>query len=267
MKSDDHKDSPQVDVSLVLACYNAANYLEESFIQIVEVLSHTKFSYEIIMVDDKSKDRTAAIIKKLQKNYLNVKTIFHRHNAGRGKTVYDGFRLSKGRIIGFIDVDLDNPARYIFPLVLTLEQGYADVCTAKRIYLLKKNPYLVLRWILSRGYSTLVKWLLGIKIQDTETGCKFFLRKKIMPILKTVKTRGWFWDTEVMTRCYFKRMRIFEMPTLFIRTSKMSTVEIVPDIWKYIINLINFRKEVAYLKEEYDYHIHRSHREGIVLNQ
>ncbi len=237
------------EISCVLACYNAQSFLEESFLQVKNVLDNTVFAYEIIMVDDGSSDQTAAVIKKIQAQNANVRTVFHRKNYGRGKTVCDGFRVSKGQIIGFIDVDLDNPARYIFPLILNVFYGKADVCTAKRIYLLKFDFYLLLRWILSRGYSILVRFLLGVSLEDTETGCKFFSRDKIMPILRDVKSRGWFWDTEVMVRSYFARLKILEMPTIFIRNSHISTVDIVPDIFKYLVNLLRFQKEIKRLKK------------------
>lgn len=255
------------DISVIIACYNSGDCLEQSFYEIKEVLDSTRYAYEIIMVDDKSRDHTVEVIKKLKKENPDIRTVFHKTNCGRGKTVYDGFRKSKGRIIGFIDIDLDNPARYIYPLVLSIDKGRADVCTAKRVYMMKAKFYLISRWIASRGYSFLVRRILQVKLQDTETGCKFFLREKVMPVLREVKHRGWFWDTEIMVRCYFRRLRILEMPTLFVRDSYESTVQLVPDTVKYFFNLLAFRKQVKNLKKQYDYKSCQLSKKGIVLNQ
>jgi glycosyltransferase AglD len=245
-----NNDRNVLDLSIVVACYNAASCLERNFYAIKEVLDNTCYKYEMILIDDKSKDATAMIIRNLKKENPGIELIFHKKNCGRGKTVYDGFRRSKGRIIGFIDIDLDNPARYIYPLVLQIDKNRADVCTAKRVYMLKPDFYLIARWIASRSYSFLVRRLLKVKLQDTETGCKFFLREKIMPVLKEVKSRGWFWDTEIMVRSYLRPLRILEIPTLFVRDSYQSTVKLAPDAVRYFLNLWSFRKRMKLLREK-----------------
>jgi hypothetical protein len=86
---------------------------------------------------------------------------------GRGGTVSDGIRVACGRFVGFIDVDLEVHARYILPCLIALEQGY-DVATALRIYKLHLRS--LHRHIMSRGYHALLRWRLGLPLEDTETG-------------------------------------------------------------------------------------------------
>ena len=85
------------DLSLILACYNEALILENSVQEIVEILDHTVFTYEIIFVDDCSVDETRALIKKTAARYPHVpiRHLFHTRNVGRGGTVADGFRLAR----------------------------------------------------------------------------------------------------------------------------------------------------------------------------
>jgi len=82
----------QVDVSIVLACYNAASFVEENVKQIHSVMEATIYNYELIFVDDKSTDKTVKLVRAFIKDRPNCKLFVHRKNHGRGKTVYDGFR-------------------------------------------------------------------------------------------------------------------------------------------------------------------------------
>lgn len=91
----------------------------------------------------------------------------------------------------------------------------------------------------------MVRRILGIQLNDTETGYKFFDRRKILPVLKKTRNPGWFWDTEIMTIAYYQGLKIEEIPVLFIRRfDKQSMVNIIPDTLDYFVNLCRFRKRV-----------------------
>src|SRR5262249_32833021 len=126
------------DVSLILACFNEAGHLEESVREIVGVLDSTRWRYEIIFVDDASSDETCSIIDRIMTNYRSpdMTKLVHAKNAGRGKTVCDGFRQAKGDIVGYIDVDLEVHARYIPSCVQAIEEG-VDAAYAQRTYKLQ----------------------------------------------------------------------------------------------------------------------------------
>lgn len=237
------------EISIVIACYNAEKFLEDSVSQIRAVMDATVFTYELIFVDDKSSDNTVSIVERLIEGKPNCVFLKHRSNHGRGKTVHDGIKRARGRIAGFIDIDLDNPARYIFSMILGIRNGHADVCTAYRVYQPKWGLYFIVRMILSRGYAWLSSRLLGTGLKDTETGCKFFLRDKILPVLEQVENRGWFWDTEIMTRAYYAGLTILEIPTLFMRNTQVTTVRLIPETFRYLVTLFRFLPEKNRLKK------------------
>ncbi len=234
------KSSCSLDVSIVLACYNASSYIVENVEKIVRVLNATRFRYELIFVDDKSSDNTAAMVEALIQKHQNGILLRHTHNKGRGAAVSQGFRQSQGEIVGFIDLDLDNPARYIFSMILAIKYGGADVATARRIYLWSFNLYLIIRFIASRAYAHLASFVLEHPFKDTETGCKFFKREKLISILDKTKSQDWFWDTEIMVRAYYKDYRVVEIPTLFVRDNIYSTVCIIPDALRYLHSIVRF---------------------------
>jgi dolichyl-phosphate beta-glucosyltransferase len=229
------------ELSVVLACYNEAEILEESFREIRDTLEETKRPYEILFVDDVSRDQTRDLIAKIvrENQGLDLKVIFHEKNSGRGQTVTDGFRAARGRIAGYLDVDLEVHCRYIPSLVRAIDRG-ADIATVRRIY-----AFQILsldRYVMSRGYSFLVRTLLDVPVRDTETGFKFFRREAALPVMDEIRDPGWFWDTEFMVRARRRGLRIEEIPGAYIRRhDKTSTVRGLRDSVRYFAKLLAFR--------------------------
>lgn len=229
------------DVSIVIACYNEIPHLEQSVDEIRAVMDQTRYTYELIFVDDDSRDNTQDIIRKLERIHPDVKTLFHAENRGRGGTVADGIQLAEGRYVGYLDIDLEVHARYIPSLIFALQQGN-EVATASRV---EKLQWLKLhRYVSTRGYRWLSQKVLRHGLKDTETGFKFFDRTRILPILAQVGDQGWFWDTEIMVRARRKGLKIVEIPCLFAhRADKKSTVNLFRDSCDYLAKLYRFKRQ------------------------
>ena len=231
-------------LSVVLACYNEAEILEASFAEIRDTLEEMKRPYEVLFVDDVSRDQTRALIAKIveENPRLDLRVLLHEQNRGRGQTVTDGFRAARGEITGYLDVDLEVHSRYIPSLVRAIERG-ADVATVRRIYAFQL--FSLDRYLMSRGYSFLVRRLLGVPFRDTETGFKFFRRQALLPVLDEIHDPGWFWDTEFMVRAGRRGLRIEEVPGAYLRRSdKTSTVRGLRDSVLYFGRLLAFRRRL-----------------------
>jgi hypothetical protein len=232
-------------VSIVLACYNEEAVLADSFREIREALEELGRPYEIVFVDDVSRDRTRDLIRSICEAHpdTRLRVVLHDVNKGRGATVTDGFRAAEGEIAGYLDVDLEVHPRYIPSLVRAVERG-ADVATVRRIYAFQARS--LDRYAMSRGYSYLVRRLLRSSLRDTETGFKFFRRAALLPLLDVIRDPGWFWDTEVMIRAERRGLRIEEVPGAYIRRyDKVSTVHGVRDSARYFRRLLAFRRELG----------------------
>jgi glycosyltransferase involved in cell wall biosynthesis len=229
------------ELSVVLACYNEAEILETSFAEIRDTLEEMKRPYEILFIDDVSRDSTRDLIARIVRDNpaLDLKVILHETNRGRGQTVTDGFRAARGAIAGYLDVDLEVHSRYIPSLVRAIEKG-ADVATVRRIYAFQ--IFSLDRYAMSRGYSFLVRRMLGVPIRATETGFKFFRREALLPVLDEIADPGWFWDTEFMVRAFRRGLRIEEIPGAYLRRyDKTSTVRGLRDSLRYFGKLVAFR--------------------------
>ena len=230
-----------MDLSLVIACYNDGAQLEESLHEIEQVLAQTRYSYEFILIDDCSPDGSGQAVEQASAKRPHARYVLHEKNVGRGGTVAEGMKMAQGTYVGFLDIDLEIHCRYIPAMLLALENGY-DGATAFRVYKIHWNLDTFLRHILSMGYRSLVHSLLKLPYRDTETGCKFFRREKIVTILDETRSPGWFWDTEIMACCWRHGLRIREIPVLFIRRwDKASTVKPLRDSLIYLRELFRFR--------------------------
>lgn len=229
-----------VKFSLILPCYNEGIILEDNVKRIIDVLKLLRLPYELLLIDDKSVDTTKKHILNLCKKYSQCRALYHDSNQGRGKTVADGIRNSRGRIIGYMDVDCEVSPVYIPEIVEMLMQGKYDVVIGNRVYRSTWTSFI--REILSRGYRTLVSMVLETHTVDTESGYKFFTRSAILPIVDLTKDTHWFWDTEIVIWAFRKKLRVLEYPVLYLRREdKKSTVRVIPDTIEYVRQIVRFK--------------------------
>jgi len=232
-----------IDVSVVIACYNEERILAASVEELLAVLRATRLSFELIFVDDASQDQTLRAIEACVARHPDVpmRVIRHAANTGRGRTVADGFRAARGRIVGYLDIDLEVHARYVPSMVDAIDREGYDAATAWRIY--KLRWFVLLRAVCGAAYRGLVRAVLRLPCKDTEAGFKFFRREALLPLLEQVRDPGWFWDTELMARSCMHGLRMKEVPCLFIRRAdKRSTVRVVRDSARYLAALWRFRR-------------------------
>lgn len=240
-------DSPPLDLSLVIACYNEQGHLEESVREILSILEATSYRWELIFIDDCSQDGTSALIEQITAGDERMSFVQHEKNVGRGGTVTEGFRLARGRVVGFIDIDLEVHARYMLEMIRAIDGG-VDCATAYRLYKVRLHPGPLIRHVLSKGYRMLFRALLKVPLRDTETGFKFFRREAVLPVLDQCEHNGWFWDTEIMVLSHLHGLKIVELPCLFIqRRDKASTVRIFRDTRDYLQALFAFRRRLRSL--------------------
>ncbi|MBN2108519.1 MAG: glycosyltransferase [Deltaproteobacteria bacterium] len=237
-----------MDLSLILPCYNEGPYLTGNLHAIYMLLTTINLSFEIIIIEDKSTNDTLQRVREFAHERPHVQMFAHDINRGRGYTVSEGIKKATGKVVGFIDVDLEVDCHNILPFVFKVMEGY-DVVSGFRIY---KHRWWDFRWIQSKGYFHIAKVLCHwhTPFHDTEAGFKFFNRKKILPVIEEVEDPHWFWDTEVMVRSYYQGLKMAEVPILFIRKNQsFSTLNSFSDTFYYLNKLLKFRKVIRQYKK------------------
>jgi len=116
-----------IDISIVVPVYNSEDNLVELSYQIQEELKNIDF--ELILVNDQSKDSSWEIINKLDKKYDNVIPINLRKNSGQDNAIFAGIHSANGKYVVIMDDDLQHSPSDILKLYEKIQEGY-DVCYA-----------------------------------------------------------------------------------------------------------------------------------------
>jgi len=150
------------DISVIVPIYNEVESLEALVGAIAQSLHSTPYSYEIICVDDGSKDGSTVLLKELAKTRRDLCTVILRRNYGQTPAMAAGFHHAKGKFIISLDADLQNDPSDIPQLLAKLEEGY-DLVSGWR----KNRQDAALTRLLP---SKIANWLIGrvtnVRIHD-----------------------------------------------------------------------------------------------------
>jgi glycosyltransferase involved in cell wall biosynthesis len=160
-----------MEISIVVPAYNEEENVEEFHAKVSKVMKSMKMQYEMIFVDDGSKDKTYEKLDKLAKKDSNVRIIKFRKNFGQSAAWDAGFKHSNGKYIITMDADLQNDPEDIPNLIKKLEEGY-DVVSGWRHNRKDTIPKRFFSWV-SR---LLRKVVIDDKIHDS--GCSLKIYKK-----------------------------------------------------------------------------------------
>jgi glycosyltransferase involved in cell wall biosynthesis len=161
-----------MDISVVLPVHNERENLEPLIDEIAEVLAPTGKSFEIIAVDDGSKDESPEILRRLSAERPYVKALLFRRNAGQSAAFDAGFQAASGAMVVTMDADRQNDPHDIPAMIAKLEEGY-DMVTGWRK---NRQDGLLLRKVPSRIANALIRKVTGAKIHDL--GCSLKVYRK-----------------------------------------------------------------------------------------
>ena len=120
-------------VTIVVPCYNEQEALPLFYKEIKKVFDEIDYKYELILVNDGSKDATLEEMKKLAKKDKNVCYLSFSRNFGKESAMYAGLVNAKGDYIGFIDADLQHPPVLIKQMLDALKTGDYDCAACRRV--------------------------------------------------------------------------------------------------------------------------------------
>ena len=119
-------------LSIVVPCYNEETVIDIFLHKIFSVLAYVNRDFEIVFVNDGSRDNTLAILKEKSQEYDNVRVINLSRNFGKEAALTAGLDCSYGEVVVPIDVDLQDPPELILEFIKKYEEGY-DVVVGKRV--------------------------------------------------------------------------------------------------------------------------------------
>jgi hypothetical protein len=199
-------------VSIVLPAYNEAKRLERTVEEVIGAVRETGYEYEVIIAEDGSTDGTDKIASKLSEKYENVRHLHSSQRLGRGRALKNAFKIARGDILVYMDVDLATDLVHLKELIDAIAKEGYDFATGSRLMKESECERPLKRDLASRGYNFLVRLLLGSKVRDHQCGFKAFKKAAVMKVLDRVEDNHWFWDTEVLVLAQKMGYRVKEIP-------------------------------------------------------
>src|SRR5690554_2604350 len=160
----------KIEISIVVPLYNEVESLPELHEWIVSVMNENKFAYEIIFVDDGSKDGSWKVIEDLSQSNPFVRGIKFQRNYGKSAALQKGFEATKGEFVVTLDGDLqDSPEEIPEMIRMIKEEGYDLVSGWK-----KKRYDPITKTIPTKLYNWAARRITGIHLHDFNCGLKAY---------------------------------------------------------------------------------------------
>jgi glycosyltransferase involved in cell wall biosynthesis len=172
-----------MNLSIVIPLFNEQESLPELHEWIVKVMAEKAYTYEIIFIDDGSKDDSWQVIENLAKLNPNVKAIQFRRNYGKSPALHVGFEAAKGDVVITMDADLqDSPDEIPELYHMILNQKFDLVSGWKQ----KRYDNAVTKNLPSKLYNWTNRKISGIKLHDMNCGLKAYRNK----VIKSIEVYG-----------------------------------------------------------------------------
>jgi len=195
-------------LSIIVPAYNE----EKTIASVLEALmKEVPDLYEILVVDDGSKDRTAEIAEEFSRRCPQVCVIRQPENMGKTAALRTGFAASSGEIVIVQDADLEYDPVDIPQLIEPIQKGIADVCYGSRFMVRRASRVLYFRHYMANHLLTFLSNLLtDLNLTDVETGYKAFRGPIIRNMI--IETRGFGFEIEVTAKIAKLKCRVYEVP-------------------------------------------------------
>lgn len=227
-------------LSVVIPARNEGSILEDSVAALAGYLEGRHAEYEIIVVDDGSRDDTCQKMERVSGRIAGLRTMSNGRQRGKGYAVRRGVLAASKAHILYCDADLSVPIEEVEKLLEELAGG-CDIAIGSRMVpgaqVLNQPRYRsVMRSLLHR----FVEGLLLKGIQDTQCGFKCFKREVAQELFRAQRFNGFSFEVEVLCLARRNGYRIREVPVRYVHRSG-STIRPVRDSLGLAMDLLRLR--------------------------
>ena len=242
-------------ITIVLPCYNEEAILEVNVDKIINYMQerNARYDWEIILVNDGSKDSTGEIAECFSRKYPNIEVIHHPTNLNLGNALKTGFNHSQGNIIVVLDVDLSYDVKYIELMVDKLNEELADIVIA--------SPYMKGGQVTGVPFSRKImsRWVnrfMRLAAQDKYHTYSSMVRAYKGSFIKTLnlKTKDYEISPEILYKAMILRARIVEIPAHLDWTEqnkfsgkRKSSIKVLRGFFSGIMSSFIFRPYIFFL--------------------
>lgn len=207
-------------LSVIVPAYNEENRIQRTLKRFHEYLSLQPFSYEIVVVNDGSKDRTAEVVELMRMEITNLDLIDRKINKGKGFSVREGMLRAQGKIKLFADADNATDISHFDKMRPLFDRGYDMVICSRdpkdAIGAKQAVPQPWHKRLLGNLGNLYIQKLAVKGIWDTQCGFKAFRDYASEKIFSMTKTDGWMFDVEVLAYARKLNFKIGIIPANWI---------------------------------------------------
>jgi glycosyltransferase involved in cell wall biosynthesis len=216
-------------LSIVIPAYNESARIEQTLERVLGCVAEREWDAEVLVVDDGSKDDTAAIVQRWMETHPRLHLVKNPGNRGKGYSVRNGLLQAAGDVVMFTDADLSSPMEEAERLLAALADG-ADVAIGSR-WMDRTRQTIhqpLYRQFFGRCFNWVTRTVMGLPFKDTQCGFKAFKREAAQVIFRLQTIERWGFDPEI----------------LFIARKLKYVVREVPVTWGH-----DERSRMSYLKD------------------
>ena len=198
----------------------------------MKLLQDKNLPYEIVVVDDGSRDDTLAKAKRYAGRNGHVKVVSYSENVGKGYAVKTGFMQTNGNVVIFADSDMEIDLRTISEYLDALKHG--DIVIASKRHRISRVEVPVSRRILSEVFNGLVRLLTGVPLKDTQSGLKAMRKSAFIDVFPRLAVKRYAFDVELLAVANLYGLKVVEMPVNIKLDAKFKPKE----MWHMFIDLL-----------------------------
>lgn len=234
-------------LSVIIPAYNEEQRLPGTLVAIDNYLSNVCYGYEIIVVNDGSRDLTGPIARRMSGTIRNMRVV-DQGNTGKGGAVRRGMMEAEGKIRLFTDADNSTSIDQFHRMIPFFNEGYDIVIGSRDIEGATQNPPQPWhkRFLGDMG-NLFIQLLLLPGIPDTQCGFKAFTEEAVLEIFPLLKTERWGFDIEVLTLAKKLGYRVKEIPVDWANSpdTRVRSGAYLQVLWEVVVikrRLMNFEK-------------------------
>lgn len=215
-------------VSIVVPAYNEESRLPATLELVIDFLRARAPAFaEIIVVDDGSRDGTAALVEQWRRDHPCIRLLRNPGNRGKGFTVRHGVLEAKGEWILCTDADLSTPIAELDKLFASAQQAGADIAIGSRALdrSLVGVHQSAFREMSGRLFNVIMRMITGLPFRDTQCGFKLFRAQAASEIFSRQRLEGFSFDVEDLMIAKLLGYRAVEVPVIWnnVEGTKVST--------------------------------------------
>lgn len=204
-------------LSVIMPVFNLEGAVARNIRETAELFESHAVRTQIIPVDDGSADSTAKELETLfglKYGYVTIKPVYLKRNGGKGAALRAGFAASSGDFVMLLDGDLDINPKQTAEFFYEMSRNNADVVVGSKRHRRSVVQYPWHRRIVSWAYFTLVRFFVGLKVTDTQTGMKLFKREVLADTISRMLVKTYAFDLELLSIAASRGAKIVDAPVV-----------------------------------------------------